>query len=29
MPCGKLQYISKNEIDLNTFFGFVEVDIRV
>jgi len=29
MPCGKLQYIAKSEVDLNTFFGFVEVDIHV
>jgi len=25
----KLQYIPKNEINLNTFFRFVEVDINV
>jgi len=29
MPCGKLQYIPKTEIDLNTSFGFVEVNIHV
>jgi len=27
MPCGKLQYIPKNEVDLNSIFGFIEVDI--
>jgi len=29
MPCGKLQYIPKTEIDLNSIFGFVEVNIHV
>jgi len=29
MPCGKLQYLSKTEVDLNTIFGFIEVDIIV
>jgi len=29
MPCGKLQYISTSEVDLNTIFGFIEVDIIV
>jgi len=29
MPCGKLQYIPKTEIDLNSIFGFVEVDMHV
>jgi len=27
MPCGKLQYIPKNEVDLHSIFGFIEVDI--
>jgi len=29
MPCGKLQYIPKSEVDLSTIFGFIEVDIIV
>jgi len=29
MPCGKLKYVTKNDIDLNKFFGFAEVDINV
>jgi len=29
MPCGKLEYITKSDINLNTFFGFVELDIEV
>jgi len=29
MPCGKLQYTPKSEIDLNSIFGFLEVDIHV
>jgi len=27
MPCGKHKYITVDTIDLNTFFGFAEVDI--
>jgi len=29
MPCGKRKYVTKDNIDLNTFFGFAEVDIIV
>jgi len=29
MPYGKLQYVPKSEIDLNTIFGFIKVDIIV
>jgi len=29
MPCGKLQYVPKSEVDLNSIFGFIEVDIIV
>jgi len=29
MPCGTLQYKTKDNINLNTFFGFAEVDIEV
>jgi len=29
MPCGKLQYVPKSEVDLNKIFGFIEVDIIV
>jgi len=29
MPCGTLQYVTKNDIDLTTFFGLAEVDINV
>jgi len=29
MPCGKLQYVPKSEVDLNTIFGFIEVGIIV
>jgi len=29
MPSGKLQYVPKSEVDLNTIFGFIEVDIIV
>jgi len=29
MPCGKLQYVPKSEVDWNKIFGFIEVDIIV
>jgi len=29
MPCGKLQFIPKSEVDLNTIFSFIEVVIIV
>jgi len=29
MPCGKLKYVTKDNINLATFFGFVELDIIV
>jgi len=29
MPGGKLKYVAKDNVDLNTFFGFVELDIEV
>jgi len=29
MSCGTLKYVTKDSIDLNTFFGFAEVDINV
>jgi len=29
MPCGKLKYVTKDSIDLYTFYGFAEVDIEV
>jgi len=29
MPCGKLKYVTKDNKNVNTFFGFTEVDIIV
>jgi len=29
MPCGKLKYVVTDKINIDNFFGFLEVDIEV